>query len=210
MEFSVIDVSGAPTTRALWRHQYHDVAAVVYVVDISNRSRIEEARKELETAMKEVELRGLPVLIYANKIDVAGAMPVSEFVDLFKVCVCVCVVCICVCRCGCSYSSSQKSTQPFLSFKRPFNQNANTLFNNAVVFLVKVSRTDLPGWSRRRRRQMRRPKQSRVKKKKREIMQIITVQYDPVVSRVEVSKMKVEPIRALPVGASRHQPIGWG
>ncbi len=75
-EFSVIDVSGAATTRALWRHQYHDVAAVVYVVDSADKvatfgwlascarstaflqARLGEASKELESAMKDNELRG--------------------------------------------------------------------------------------------------------------------------------------------------------
>jgi len=77
-EFSVIDVSGAPTTRALWRHQYHDVAAVVFVVDSADKGRLAEATKELESAMKDNELRGLSVLLYGNKQDVDGAANEEE------------------------------------------------------------------------------------------------------------------------------------
>lgn len=89
MDFAVNDVSGAGTTRALWRHQYKDVEAVVYVVDAANRERVKEATNELEQALKEMELKGKILLIYANKQDAQVRGRPREAPP-----------CVCVCVCG--------------------------------------------------------------------------------------------------------------
>jgi len=40
---------------------------VVYVVDSADKERMEIAKQELELMLQEEELRGVPVLILANK-----------------------------------------------------------------------------------------------------------------------------------------------
>jgi GTPase SAR1 family protein len=48
---------------------YHGTNAIVFVVDSMDNSRFELAREELSRLLAQDELRGVPVLIYANKQD---------------------------------------------------------------------------------------------------------------------------------------------
>lgn len=61
------DVGGQHKFRPLWKHYYHNAQAVIFVVDASDRSRFEEAQKELAKIVSERQLRDALVLIYANK-----------------------------------------------------------------------------------------------------------------------------------------------
>jgi len=65
--FTLWDVSGHQKFRPLWKHYYHNTQAVIFVVDASDRSRFEEARKELSKILYERELKDALLLIYANK-----------------------------------------------------------------------------------------------------------------------------------------------
>ena len=47
---------------------------MVFVVDSADRERIEYSRQELDIMLQEEELKGVPVLILANKQDLPGAM----------------------------------------------------------------------------------------------------------------------------------------
>jgi len=49
-----------------------------------DRDRIEVAREELMKTLQESDLRGVPVLIYANKQDLPQAMHPSELVKEMK------------------------------------------------------------------------------------------------------------------------------
>ena len=51
---------------------------MVFVVDSADRERLEFAKQELELMLQEDELRGVPVLILANKQDMPGAMNYDE------------------------------------------------------------------------------------------------------------------------------------
>ncbi|KAF2347772.1 Small GTP-binding protein domain [Trinorchestia longiramus] len=77
-KFTIWDVGGQPKLRPLWRHYYYNTQAVVFVVDSSNPDRLEEAAAELTKLMMERELRDVPLLLYANKQNVAGALTPSD------------------------------------------------------------------------------------------------------------------------------------
>ncbi|XP_047740614.1 E3 ubiquitin-protein ligase TRIM23 [Hyalella azteca] len=66
-KFTMWDVGGQPKLRPLWRHYYYNTQAVIFVVDSSDRDRLEEARAELTKLMMERQLKDVPLLIYANK-----------------------------------------------------------------------------------------------------------------------------------------------
>jgi len=51
---------------------------VVYVIDSTDKDRLEIAKQELELMLQEEELRGVPVLILANKQDLPNAMNEQE------------------------------------------------------------------------------------------------------------------------------------
>uniref|UniRef100_UPI0037E9B692 ADP-ribosylation factor-like protein 14 n=1 Tax=Semicossyphus pulcher TaxID=241346 RepID=UPI0037E9B692 len=77
------DVGGQGKMREHWKSFYEDAAAVVFVVDSSDRARMEEARKELESALRSEPLKGRPLILVANKQDVNGALTVTEIKDTF-------------------------------------------------------------------------------------------------------------------------------
>lgn len=80
---TVWDVGGQRPMRQHWQSYHQDTAAVVFVVDSSDRSRLNEAKKELETTLGCEHLRGRPLIVLANKQDVDNAMTVSDVKDGF-------------------------------------------------------------------------------------------------------------------------------
>ncbi|MEQ2160498.1 hypothetical protein GOODEAATRI_034507, partial [Goodea atripinnis] len=47
---------------------------LIYVVDSNDSERIKEAAEELHIQLEEDELKGVPVLVFANKQDLPRAM----------------------------------------------------------------------------------------------------------------------------------------
>eukprot|EP01095_Lingulamoeba_sp_RSL-Kostka_P004672 TRINITY_DN158_c0_g1_i3.p1 TRINITY_DN158_c0_g1~~TRINITY_DN158_c0_g1_i3.p1 ORF type:complete len:184 (-),score=67.93 TRINITY_DN158_c0_g1_i3:248-799(-) len=81
VSFNVWDVGGQDKIRPLWRHYYSNSRGVVFVVDSNDTNRLNEARDELQNMLKEEELNGADVLIFANKQDLPNAMSVSEITE---------------------------------------------------------------------------------------------------------------------------------
>jgi GTP-binding protein SAR1 len=72
------DLGGAELQRKFWDDYFPIVDGVVFVVDVADKSRIEEAKGELDK-LREHEVAGkLPLLILGNKIDRAEAMSEEE------------------------------------------------------------------------------------------------------------------------------------
>nr|VZI25113.1 unnamed protein product [Spirometra erinaceieuropaei] len=59
---------------------------LVFVVDSSDRERIDEAREELQGMLNEDELRDAALLVFANKQDLPNAMPASEITERLGLC----------------------------------------------------------------------------------------------------------------------------
>uniref|UniRef100_UPI00358FB852 ADP-ribosylation factor 6-like n=1 Tax=Myxine glutinosa TaxID=7769 RepID=UPI00358FB852 len=76
--FNVWDVGGQDKIRPLWRHYYTGTQALIFVVDSTDKDRVEEARQELHRIINDREMRGATLLVFANKQDVQGAMRPSE------------------------------------------------------------------------------------------------------------------------------------
>merc|ERR1712227_379092 len=57
INFTVWDVGGQDKIRRLWRHYYQDTDGLIFVVDSSDRDRIEDAREELEKMLGDAEMR---------------------------------------------------------------------------------------------------------------------------------------------------------
>jgi signal recognition particle receptor subunit beta len=51
---------------------------VIFVVDSADKDRVEVARQELELMLQEEELKGVPVLVLANKQDLPNALNDQE------------------------------------------------------------------------------------------------------------------------------------
>lgn len=81
---TVWDIGGQGKMREHWKSFHQDAAAVVFVVDCSDRERLDEAQRELENTLRSEQLRGRPLILLANKQDVNGALTVTEITDRFN------------------------------------------------------------------------------------------------------------------------------
>jgi len=81
LKMTLWDIGGQDKIRILWRHYYENTGAIIYVVDASDIDRIDESAEELFKMLNEETLNGVPVLIYANKQDLPGALSPSEIID---------------------------------------------------------------------------------------------------------------------------------
>ena len=78
LKFQVWDLGGQTGLRPYWRCYYQDTNAVIFVVDSADKERIEIAKQELELMLQEEELKGVPVLVLANKQDLPNALNDQE------------------------------------------------------------------------------------------------------------------------------------
>merc|ERR1719331_1823078 len=80
-KLNVWDIGGQKTIRPYWKNYFENTDALIYVVDSSDRRRVEEAAQELAELLEEDKLGGIPVLIFANKQDLISAVPADEVVE---------------------------------------------------------------------------------------------------------------------------------
>ncbi|CAL8337488.1 unnamed protein product [Lota lota] len=81
VSFTVWDVGGQSIIRALWRHYFTNTQGLIFVVDSNDPERMKEAATELHQMLEEDELRGVAVLVMANKQDLPRAMSVSDITE---------------------------------------------------------------------------------------------------------------------------------
>ena len=77
-ELRLYDLGGGARFREVWTQYFHDVHGAVFVVDSGDTHRLEEAKKELHAAAAHPMLEGKPLLILANKQDLASALTNDE------------------------------------------------------------------------------------------------------------------------------------
>jgi len=78
IKLQVWDLGGQTSIRPYWRSYYPNTSAVIYVVDSVDKERIATAKQELMLILEEEELKGVPVMILANKQDLTDAMSETE------------------------------------------------------------------------------------------------------------------------------------
>ena len=102
------DVGGQEKLRALWRHYfantqargailrnsaqfgaiilspYPSPQALIFVVDSSDRARLQEAAEELHRLIHEEELKDALLLVFANKQDLPGACNAAEISEQMR------------------------------------------------------------------------------------------------------------------------------
>lgn len=77
VNFTCWDVGGCDKIRPLWRHYFQDATAVVFVVDSNDHERLEYAKDELTTILRDVPA-SLPLLVVNNKIDLPRSMTMEK------------------------------------------------------------------------------------------------------------------------------------
>lgn len=81
LTFQVWDIGGQDRIRALWRHYYANTDAIVWVLDSNDSERFGESKNEISKLMMEDTLRGVPLLVYANKQDLPRAKSLPYIAD---------------------------------------------------------------------------------------------------------------------------------
>ena len=80
--FTMWDVGGQEKIRPLWRHYFYGSEGLIFVVDSSDVTRIQEARDELFSIVKDEAMdAGVPVVVLANKQDLPNALKSHELVN---------------------------------------------------------------------------------------------------------------------------------
>merc|ERR1711985_226207 len=78
ISFTVWDIGGQDKIRKLWRYYYQGTQGAIFIIDSSDRDRIEDAREELFRMINNDEMRDAVLLVFANKQDLVGAMDASQ------------------------------------------------------------------------------------------------------------------------------------
>ena len=71
-------VSFSLADRPYWRCYFPNTSAIIYVIDSADHARLSTSRTELLTMLSEVELNGVPLLVFCNKQDIASALKPEE------------------------------------------------------------------------------------------------------------------------------------
>ncbi|XP_073537202.1 uncharacterized protein [Phyllobates terribilis] len=85
--FTVWDMGGQCRMKALRKHYFKNTDGLVFVVDSADPERFEEARADLIVILESDEMRGVPIVVMANKQDLPGAqkpMELAEKLGLIK------------------------------------------------------------------------------------------------------------------------------
>eukprot|EP00392_Amoebophrya_sp_AT5.2_P014261 g14408.t1 len=75
VQFSAVDMSGQGKYRNLWESQVEECEGIIFVIDATDKLRFAVAKDELDTllANQTLQRRPVPMLLFANKMDVPGA-----------------------------------------------------------------------------------------------------------------------------------------
>lgn len=83
VNINVYDLGGHDMVRQAWADYYMNCQGIVFVIDASNQSRFNESKKELDSIMNDESIMNVPILILANKVDIAGAASYIDIVNAF-------------------------------------------------------------------------------------------------------------------------------
>ncbi|KAH6872178.1 ADP-ribosylation factor [Alternaria rosae] len=72
------DVGGQKTLRTYWKNYFEKTDTLIWVVDATDRERIDDCRQELAGLLLEERLSGASLLVFKNKSDVPGSMTEDE------------------------------------------------------------------------------------------------------------------------------------
>ena len=77
------DVGGGMRIKPIWRQYYPETQGIIFVVDSSDKDRIEIAKEELDSLLSEELLKDAVLLVLANKQDISGVLSVTEIAEMF-------------------------------------------------------------------------------------------------------------------------------
>ncbi|KAJ3213438.1 ADP-ribosylation factor protein 3, partial [Clydaea vesicula] len=78
------DLGGQKELQKIWKKYYTECHSIVFVVDSTDRERIEEVRLAFENVITNDSVEGVPVLMLANKQDIEGSLKVHDIKEIFN------------------------------------------------------------------------------------------------------------------------------
>ncbi|MHA1798950.1 MAG: ADP-ribosylation factor family protein [Candidatus Helarchaeota archaeon] len=83
LNFNCYDIGGQVSFREFWKEAAQDCNALIFVVDSSDKERLEEAKDELNEIISKHLGDKIPIMIFSNKIDLPNHATHSEIVKTF-------------------------------------------------------------------------------------------------------------------------------
>ena len=80
-KLNVWDIGGQKVIRGYWSNYFESTDALLFVIDSSDRRRIQESGNELAQLLEDEKLAGVPLLVFANKQDLLQALPPDEIAE---------------------------------------------------------------------------------------------------------------------------------
>ena len=81
LKLSVWDMGGQKPFRKLWPDYISSSDLLIFVIDLSDRKRIEEVKTEFWNAINNLE-EGKPIVIFGNKSDIDKRMNISDLIEI--------------------------------------------------------------------------------------------------------------------------------
>uniref|UniRef100_A0A8C8RWA5 ADP-ribosylation factor-like protein 14 n=1 Tax=Pelusios castaneus TaxID=367368 RepID=A0A8C8RWA5_9SAUR len=81
---TVWDVGGQQKMRKFWCNYFENADGLLYVVDSTDKQRLEDSKKEFELILKNEFIKNVPVVLLANKQDLPGALNAEEITRKFN------------------------------------------------------------------------------------------------------------------------------
>ena len=78
------DMGGQTTIRSYWRNYFEETDGVIWVVDSSDKLRLNDCKDELHNLLKQEKLAGATLLVFCNKQDINGALNVEEIKNILE------------------------------------------------------------------------------------------------------------------------------
>lgn len=78
------DVGGQETLRSMWSEYYSQCHGIIFVVDSTDRERMDECKETLTSIIMDEEIEGVPILMLANKQDRADRMEIQDIKEIFN------------------------------------------------------------------------------------------------------------------------------
>ncbi|CAG8643579.1 1438_t:CDS:2, partial [Racocetra fulgida] len=78
------DLGGQRELQGIWEKYYSECHAIIFVVDSTDKERIEECKEIFEKIITNEEVEGVPVLMLANKQDLPNSLKVEEIKEIFN------------------------------------------------------------------------------------------------------------------------------
>lgn len=83
-KLNIWDIGGQKTIRSYWRNYFEQTDGVIWVVDSSDKMRLEDTKAELHSLLKQQKLMGATLLVFCNKQDIPGSLTPEQIRDFLQ------------------------------------------------------------------------------------------------------------------------------